>query len=581
MVSRRKFIKAGLGYSAIPWIAPELRAKAHVFAGSEPSRPRSRQSSIATDPLAQVTGLDRIVMEGPPPGSGKPNVQIPFYTELNGDAFPQLAHEVYLNKSNFLGPDGQPPRPEEFVDLVVVGGGLAGLTAAYALRHHKPVLLEYADRFGGNSKGETWNNTQYSMGGAYLIDPDPGPLRDTLDELELSNVLRAYGDDDAIEAGGKVLPGFFDGKGMSKEDAAKFEQYRERLQFYAFQDYPELPTADGSLSPTVQDLDQRSLKDEISTWIDGDVPELLASAIQLYCYSSFNAGWEEVSAAAGLNFLAAEEYDLWVYPGGLGQVSRRLWRKTAASTGFGNMRAGMLVFDMRIVNKGVQLTYIDSGLKVRSMVAKAVVMACPKKMYQWIDDFMTEERRSAINQLTYRSYCMANVLIDQPMPDDFYDLFLIRDGVAMSANEAQNGHRITDALSAKWVTGGRGDHSVLTCYWPMPFDPAALHFTFGVWGGDAETNFRQQAARSILDLTEILDFDAKAIRQVRLTRWAHAMPVSKVGFYNDGYHNALREPIADRVFFANQDNWALPAIETSMMEAFHFVPQVEAALAKG
>ncbi len=571
MVTRREFIKTGLGYSVIPVLSRNLLA-------IDPS-PESNADSQAADPLARITSRSEVIMEGPPPGSSGSTTKLPFSAVLQGDAFPQLAHEVLFNKKQFLGPGGKPPRPQEFVDVAVIGGGLAGLTAAYALRHRKPVLLEYADRFGGNSRGETWRDTPYSMGGAYLIDPDPGQLRDTLEELGLDSVLRAYSGDDAVESKGMLLPGFWDGKGATTEDAARFAQFQERLRFYAFRDYPEMPTADGSLSSTVQDLDTRSLKTEISSWIDGEVPELLAAAIQLYCYSSFNAGWEEISAASGLNFLAAEEYDLWVYPGGLGQVSKRLWRATRNATGPGNMRPGELVFDVRLVSNGVQITYINSNYKVRSLVAKVVVVACPKKLYQWMDNSIFEtERYNTIRELSYRSYCVANVLINQPTPDEFYDLFLIQDGVPMSAEEAATGRRITDVLSAKWVTMGGGNESVLTCYWPLPFDPAGLHFTFGTWGAEAETNFRQQTAASVLKILKLLDIPPSAVDQIRLTRWGHAMPVSPVGFYNAGKHNILREPIEDRIFFANQDNWALPAIETSMMEAFHFARAAEAEI---
>jgi hypothetical protein len=244
------------------------------------------------------------------------------------------------------------------------------------------------------------------------------------------------------------------------------------------------------------------------------------------------------------------------------------------------MRVGNLVFDVRMHPDGVQVTYLDSKLKLHSLVAKVAVIACPKKLYQWMDDSLDAERLEIMRALKYRSYAVANVLIDQPTPDQYYDLFLIHNGVTMSDIEARGRHRITDAISAKWATMGGGTNSVLTCYWPMPFDTAALHFTFGTWGVDAETNFRQRTAASVHNILEVLKIPHTAVRQIRLTRWAHAMPVAATGIYNAGYHNVLREPIEDRIFFVNQDNWALPALETSMLEAFTFLPAIEAALGR-
>jgi hypothetical protein len=40
----------------------------------------------------------------------------------------------------------------------------------------------------------------------------------------------------------------------------------------------------------------------------------------------------------------------------------------------------------------------------------------------------------------------------------------------------------------------------------------------------------------------------------------------------------LRAPFRERVCFVEQDNWMLPAIETSLGEAIHFAPQIRTQL---
>ena len=63
-------------------------------------------------------------------------------------------------------------------DVVVIGGGIAGLSAAWRLRHRDVLLLEAADRLGGrlrsDPRGDYWLNY-----GAHLF-PAPGTLVDSM-----------------------------------------------------------------------------------------------------------------------------------------------------------------------------------------------------------------------------------------------------------------------------------------------------------------------------------------------------------------------------------------------------------------
>jgi hypothetical protein len=41
-----------------------------------------------------------------------------------------------------------------------------------------------------------------------------------------------------------------------------------------------------------------------------------------------------------------------------------------------------------------------------------------------------------------------------------------------------------------------------------------------------------------------------------------------------GITELIRRPIDDRIYFVNQDNWALPAVENSVLDANHYAPMI-------
>ncbi len=84
-----------------------------------------------------------------------------------------------------------------------------------------------------------------------------------------------------------------------------------------------------------------------------------------------------------------------------------------------------------------------------------------------------------------------------------------------------------------------------------------------------------ETIRHGLDLPGVAD---SAVRQVRLTLWGHAMPLAKPDFIAGGHAEALLRPFEDGVHFANQYNWALPAVENLLLDAALVAERVRTAL---
>ena len=99
-------------------------------------------------------------------------------TEFNGDDV-RRPHNILWDVEGYIRKKGGRPTTFRQESVVVIGGGMAGLISAYHLRDLKPVVLEQAARFGGNSKGERYQGSAYSIGAAYVTVPDEGSSVDT------------------------------------------------------------------------------------------------------------------------------------------------------------------------------------------------------------------------------------------------------------------------------------------------------------------------------------------------------------------------------------------------------------------
>ena len=74
-----------------------------------------------------------------------------------------------------------------------------------------------------------------------------------------------------------------------------------------------------------------------------------------------------------------------------------------------------------------------------------------------------------------------------------------------------------------------------------------------------------------------LGLKKEQLKGLRLTRWGHPLPVSSPKLLSEGVVDHLRAPIGDQIYFAQQDNWALPAIETAMSEALWVAQLIKTA----
>ena len=175
-----------------------------------------------------------------------------------------------------------------------------------------------------------------------------------------------------------------------------------------------------------------------------------------------------------------------------------------------------------------------------------------------------------MNQIETAAYLVANVLIDAPYSSGTYDTFFLRDGnFPMTEGEVEANPRFVDAVNAGF-SGPRLPRTGLTLYWPLPWSAAR----FSLIVEEGWQHYAERAAADIRAALPVLGFAARDVIQVRLTRWGHAMPIAAPNLIASGAIEHVRRPFEGLVYFVNQDNWALPAVENCLLEAEHFAERI-------
>lgn len=493
-------------------------------------------------------------------------------TEFNGDA-PDHAHEILWDVAGYLRAHGGIPPVSEKHDVVIIGGGLAGLTSAYRLRDLKPLVLEQDGFFGGNAKGEKRGSSVYPMGSAYVSKPEPtSDLGKLLTELGLMTKGYVEGGDDAtVYYKGSFAHGFWSGV---TDPAAKADFERIHADLVKIYDEGALTVPPSKDAPEGREMDDVPFEKWMTQrW--GQVHPHVKEYFQLYCWSSFLASIDEISTSQMLSFVAAETGEIMHFPGGNAAISQALFEKLSEGDGLSRLRNGCIVADIRCVPEGVQICYEGADRVLRTVLAKQVIFAAPKFVAaRACAADMPAAQAKAIADIPYRGYVVANVILKKPLKAPSMELYCLKGTPPPSPTAAHPQDRgFTDlvfatAMQAPNVNG------VLTAYSGLPYD-GARQFLFNPGAHD---KYKAAVLKELQPLMQTLGLTNADIDGVRLTRWGHALPIARAGLVKSGTLERASRPIQGKIHFANQDNWANPCFETSLGAGREACEYVRAAL---
>jgi glycine/D-amino acid oxidase-like deaminating enzyme len=418
------------------------------------------------------------------------------------------------------------------VPIVIVGGGMAGLSAAWHLDRrgfHDFVLLEMEPQAGGNSRWGENEISRFPWAAHYVPVPAKGEslARELFEEL---GVLRGEKWDERVLCFAPQERLFIYGRwqeGIEPENATprETEQYRrfnDRINEFRATGEFTIPMDRGAKpSP----LDQISMAD----WLARERfdSETLRWYINYACRDDYGALARDTSAWAGIHYFASrepEERGPLTWPEGNGFIARKLIDKLSKY-----LRTGSVVY--KVAHDGTRVRVLTEQVEY---TADAVIFAAPTFLAQYI-----VEGAPPADGFQYSPWLTANLTLDR-MPRET-GLELAWDNV------------IYDSPTLGYVNATHMsvathiERTVWTFYWSLaehsPADARRLLIA-------QDWHYWKEAILN--DLARAHPDIRQCVARIDIMRLGHAMVRPAPGFMFSNERRQWSKPLG-KIFFANSD----------------------------
>jgi oxygen-dependent protoporphyrinogen oxidase len=292
-----------------------------------------------------------------------------------------------------LGNDGQ------LYDTVIIGAGIAGLTAAYMLRDKNILLLEQEDRFGGRVLSEKVNEATNNIGTQFFGEEDTSFVH-LVDELGIERVSHDMNSAPiALYLNNQLYTDF--GSLFSLKvalDAIRFisKMYRKSEIF-------KLPSDD----PRWQKL----AKQNVTELQKGFGPEILA-LVNTYMRGACVSKPERTSAGMGAA-LSAEIFktgDMAFVTGGFQKITDAMVDKLDGKVMNG---AGVVKVEEK---DGIISTHFQKNGKKHIVKSKSAVVAVPPQIALKLIPQLPDWKKEALDKVDYGPITVISVFLKRSIP---------------------------------------------------------------------------------------------------------------------------------------------------------------------
>lgn len=482
------------------------------------------------------------------------------------------------------------PGPDAWRDVgvVVIGGGVAGLVAAWRLALgglDDVLVLELEGAPGGTSRSGASPVADYPWGAHYVPAPfkEDRALVALFDEMGVFEGRDEYGDpivreemlcrdpQERIFYRGRWYEGLYLSVAATAEDRRQLEAFRaEMRRWNTWQDAKgrpafAIPIARGSDDAEVTALDRISMAE----WLDArgfDSPRL-RWYVEYACRDDYGTSLEQTSAWAGVFYFTSrvdevgdDAQPLVTWPEGNGRIVKHLVGRLGE-----RVRTGFAVAEVKPTDTGVEVVGIDLATgRAEGFRARRAIFAAPRFMVARLVAGLREAPPAWLSEFDYGSWTVANLFLRGRPATPSLSFPPCWDNVLYESPSLGYISATHQALKDYGPT-------VLTWYYPVIEEDSraarAKMLSAGRehWAEVALSDLKV-AHREIRELTERID----------VMRWGHAMIKPRPGLVWGGALRKAAEPYRG-VHFAHTDLSGVALFEEALHHGVRAAEEVLAA----
>lgn len=510
-----------------------------------------------------------------------------------------LGHALRDKKVNLI----PPATPSLVSKVIIVGGGVAGLSAAWWLQKQgfsDFVLLELEKNVGGNSQSGHNGVSSYPWGAHYvpIANPESKYVRDLFLQLGVierieANGMPVYNDlyichdpQERLLKDGTFQEGLVPNRGLQKSDSEELRRFFDTMkQFRERQGSDGKPAFAIPLDLSSQDEEFIKLdKISMSDWLQANSYQSkpLLWYVNYCCRDDYGSSSDNVSAWAGIHYFAgrkgtaanAEMNSVITWPEGNGFLVNQLKRLLETRIKTGCMVSGIIPGE----NGEIDTIFSDERAKEPMYAhSQCVIFAAPRFISRYIVrenevDRNPESEHSKLATSSSTSHSPTHALTYAPWMVANITLSAIPEcrGEPLAWDNVRYGSESLGYVVATHqnITTRRNSPTVITYYYPLS-QRAPSEARQKLLG----TTTDQWSEIIIADLEKMHPNIRSLIQSIDLWPWGHGMISPSVGYIWGETRKAMKTDKGN-IFFAHSDMSGISNFEEAQYQGVEAAKRV-------